>query len=160
MAVEATFSKFKLKNYKIYIAVCVVVAVILAYDGYLSKYEWSQRHKFYQDHVVDNDGKPDTSMVINQRVPFVCLIGVGILATMIVIQKKRKLVADDYGLTVDGLTIAYDSIEKIDKTFFDKKGYFDLTYEESRVTKEIRLSDRTYDNLGAVLDEVVAKISR
>ena len=54
--------------------------------------------------------------------------------------------------------IAYDSIEKIDKTNFKSKGYFVITYKDQSGREVNRkLSDRTYDNLEAVLNEVVVK---
>ena len=60
MAIEAPISKFKKDNFRISIGICLAVAVIFAYDGYLSKYEWSKRYNFYKDPVLDNDGKPDS----------------------------------------------------------------------------------------------------
>ena len=69
MAIEAPISKFKKDNFRISIGICLAVAVIFAYDGYLSKYEWSKRYGFYKKHVLDNDGKPDSTMVFNRTSP-------------------------------------------------------------------------------------------
>jgi len=56
--------------------------------------------------------------------------------------------------------IACDSIEKIDKTYFESKGYFVITYKDSQGGEVVRkLSNRTYDNMDAVLNELVMKIS-
>ena len=38
MAIEAPISKFKKDNFRISISICLALAVIFAYDGYLSKY--------------------------------------------------------------------------------------------------------------------------
>ena len=68
--------------------------------------------------------------------------------------------ADDKYIDTGSQVIAYDSIEKIDKTHFDSKGYFVLTYKDSQgKASELKLSDRNYDNMPAVLDEIIAKIS-
>ena len=53
-----------------------------------------------------------------------------------------------------------DAIQKIDKTYFDSKGYFIITHKDQNGREVNRkLSDRNYDNLGAVLDHLVAKIT-
>jgi hypothetical protein len=56
--------------------------------------------------------------------------------------------------------VPYTSIQKIDKTHFSKKGFFVITYTD-KGGKEVdrKMSDRKYDNLGPVLDHLVAKIS-
>ncbi|MBL7185725.1 MAG: hypothetical protein ISS70_05315 [Phycisphaerae bacterium] len=161
MAIEAPISKFKKNNFRISIAACLAMAIIFAYDGYLSKYEWSMRHSFYKEQVVDNDGKPTSTMVFNQKSPpFFAGAAVLLWAYLLAI-KNRRLIADENELVFsDTDRIPYDSIERINKTYFDKKGFFVFTYKEKN-GKEIdrKLSDRTYDNLGAILDHIVAKIS-
>ena len=82
-----------------------------------------------------------------------------ILGVVFVIVSKKKVVADENGLIAGGRTIAYDSIEQIDRTHFKTKGYFVITYKDGGGSGELKLSDRNYDNLLAVLDEVAAKIS-
>jgi len=91
MAIEAPYSKYSKTNFKIGIVLFVAMAIIFAYDGYLSK---------------------------------------------------------------------YDSIQQIDKTYFEKKGFFMITYKDKH-GKEVRrkLNERTYDNLAAILEHLVAKIS-
>src|SRR4030042_5076011 len=73
MAIEAPMSKFTKTNFKIYIGVCLFAAGIFAYDGYLSKYEWSKRYSFYKEHVLDNDGKPSPTMEFKRKSPPVFL---------------------------------------------------------------------------------------
>ena len=58
------------------------------------------------------------------------------------------------------LEIPYAKIESIDKTHFDKKGFFLLKYtDDQQQMQEQKLSDRTYDNMPAVLDLLIKKIS-
>jgi hypothetical protein len=161
MAVEAPLSKFKKNGFKLYIGVCLIVAVVLAYDGYLSKYEWSKRHKFYKEHVLDNNGKPDSTMLFNMYVPFGLIVAAAALGVRFVMVKDEKLTTDDTKLTINGgKSILYDKIESIDKTHFDAKGYFVITHvAEGGKETDLKLSDRMYDNLAAVLDELIAKIS-
>lgn len=159
MAVEAPLSKHKKTNLKIYIAACVIFAVVFAYDGYLSKYEWSHRRSFYEKHV--KDGKPDDTMIFNQIAPIVLVAAAVALAVRLWALRGTKLLADENELVIsDKERISYESIQRIDKTYFDSKGFFLITYK-AKDGSEInrKLSDRTYDNLPAVLEQLVARIS-
>jgi len=159
MAIEAPYSKYSKTNFKIAIVVCIVGAIIFAYDGYLSKYEWSLRHSFYKKHV--KEGVPDSDMVFNQKAPFVLgALSVGLLAFFLV-RKNKKLTACENELIIGASQkIPYDSIQKIDKTYFSSKGYFTVTYKNKTGRGVNRkLSARKYDNLAAILDHLVAKIS-
>lgn len=161
MAIEAPISKFAKTNIKIYIAACLAAAVIFAYDGYLSKYKWSGRYSFYQEHVLDNDGIPNSAMKFNTKSP-PFFFGAAILFTVyLFVIKKKKLIADENELIFSKKTrIAYDSIQKINKTYFDKKGFFVITYtNESGKQVQRKISDRKYDKLPAILDHLVAKIT-
>jgi len=160
MAIEAPISKFKINGFKIYIAVCLIAAGVLAYDGYLSKYEWSNRHNFYIEHVVENEGNPDGVMNFNRRVPPVLLIVAILLGIRWYVVKGKKLVAGDNSLIMPNCEIAYESIQKIDKTHFDSKGHFLITYKDYQgVDTDLKLSDRSYDNLAAVLEHLISQIS-
>jgi len=161
MAIEAPISKFKKNGLKIYIAVCIAVAIIFAYDGYLSKYKWSMRYNFYKKHVVDNDGKPTSTMNFNRKSPPFFIGAAVLLGAYLFAIKNRKIIADENELIISNKErIAYHSIQKIDKTFFKSKGRFIITYknEDDREVNR-KISGRTYDNLEAILDELVAKIS-
>ena len=156
MAIEASVSKFRLTNLKIYIAACVIFGVIFAYDGYLSKYPWSIRQSFYEKH------QGDSTMRFNQIVPLVLATGAIAFAIRISMLKNIKLVVDDEGLLIDGKTrIPFNSIEKIDKTHFDEKGgFFVITFKDNlQNEQQVKLSDNKYDNLSAVLTKLVEKIS-
>ena len=159
MAIEAPLSKYKKTNFKIVIAGCIVFAIIYGYDGYLSKYEWSLRRSFYEEHV--KEGKPDDIMVFNQKIPIFLIPAAAALAIWFWAVKSKKLLADENELIISVKErISYDSIQKIDKTHFDSKGYFIITYKNKDGSEANRkLSDRTYDSLAAVLEHLVAKIS-
>jgi len=161
MAIEAPISKFKKNNLKIYIVVCILAGVILGYDGYLSKYKWSKRYNFYKKHVIDNDGKADSTMDFNQKSSPILLVGAVLFATYLFIISRKKLIADENELIIsDKEKILLDSIQKIDKTNFDSKGYFIITYKDKDGSEiDRKISSKTYDNLSAILDHLVAKIS-
>jgi len=158
MAIEAPYSKYSKTNFKIAIVVCIVGAIIFAYDGYLSKYDWSFRRSFYEKHV--KDGVPDSDMVFNQKAPFVLgPLSAGLLAFFLA-RKNKKLTASENELIIRvSEKIPYDSIQKIDKTYFSSKGYFTITYK-NKTGREVnrKLSAGKYDNLAAILDHLVAKI--
>jgi hypothetical protein len=174
MAIEAGLSKFKQNNLKIYIVVLLICGIWFGYDGHFSE-------KFRKEHT-DADGKPDSTLVFNQKSPPFFIGAAVLLAVYLFAIRNKKIIADENELIIsDKKRIAYDSIEKIDKTYFRSKtkrkfvgdqsgnvqetrsapeGYFIITYKDNsgREVKR-KLSSRTYDNLAAVLDELVAKIS-
>jgi len=152
MAIEAPTSKFRKTNLKIYIALCIGLAIWFAYDGYLNE-------KFMQKNT-DENGQPNATLVINQKAP-PFLIGAAVLfGIYLFILKDKKLVAEDYELVISPQKkIAYDAIEKIDKTYFEKKGFFIVTYKnENGNDVNLKMSDRKYDNLGLILDHLVDQI--
>jgi len=180
MTIEAPYSKHSKTNFKIGIVLCVAVAIIFAYDGYLSKYEWSLRRSFYEEHV--KDGKPDFDMVFNQKSPFVFAGLAAVTTVWFWARKNKKVLADENELIIsDKERISYDSIQQIDKTHFrprtkrkfvgnsngevqeksgQPEGYFIITYKNKDGKKvNYKLSDRKYDNLAAILEHLVAKIS-
>jgi len=161
MAIEAPVSKFKKTNVKIYIGALVLAAVVFGYDGYLSEYKWSMRYSFYQKHVLDSGGKPTSTMVFNRTSPFFFFGAAVLLAIHLFQLSNKKIVAEQNELILSAnQKIPYDAIEKIDKTHFESRGFFVLTYKMpggSQVDR--KLSDRDYDNLKAILELMVAKIS-
>ena len=152
MAIEAPLSKHKKNNFRIGIVVLVGLAIWFAYDGYRSE-EFIKKH-------TDQNGKPDSTLVFNRKAPPYLVGAAVLLGVYLFAIKDKKVVADESSLIVGKRQIAYDSIEKIDKTHFDSKGYFVITYKDYQgVDASLTLSDRIYDNLSTVLDELVAKIS-
>ena len=152
MALEAPLSKYKKKTYIIWIVVCLVFSVWFVYDGYFNS-------KFIEKHTVE--GQPDDTLAFNQKAPYFLVFAAAMLGGYLLIIRNRKVVADENTLIIDDkVNIHYDSIEKIDKTNFDSKGYFILTYKgpDGKETDH-KISDRNYDNLRPILDHLVAKIS-
>jgi len=153
MAIEAPLSKFKKNNLKIYIAFCIGLAIWCAYDGYFNE-KWIEEH-------TGADGNPQTYLVVNRKAP-PYLIGAAVLfGAYLFANRNKKLIADESELIISAKErIPYDSIRKIDKTHFGSKGCFVITYKNKDGSEtERKISGRKYDNLSAILDELVAKIS-
>jgi hypothetical protein len=152
MAIVAPLSKYKVKTFLIYMAVLVGFAAWLFYDG---KYN----QPFIEKHSPD--GKPDLTIAFHRNAPPYFVGVAALLGVYLLVIRNKKVVAEDTVLVIDGKPgIPYDSIEKIDKTNFDKKGYFIFTYKTSDGREiDCKISDRNYDNLRPILDHLVAKIS-
>jgi hypothetical protein len=99
--------------------------------------------------------------VINQKAPPFLFVAAVFFGVYLFIIKDKKLMADDHELVISPQKkISYDSIGKIDKTYFEKKGFFIVTYKDQNGTEvDLKMSDRKYDNLGLILDHLVAQIS-
>jgi len=153
MTVEAPISKVRKYNLKIYIVGILILGAWFAYDGYLSK-------SFIEEHT--KEGVADGSLVFNKKAPPFLLGAVVALAIYLAAIQSKKIIADDSQLIISRkLSIPYSSVVKIDKTHFGAKGgFFLITYKDQLNTeKQIKISDRKYDNLSAVLDKLVEKIS-
>lgn len=153
MAIEAPVSKYRKSGLIIYIVVCLAASAWFAYDGYFNE-------EFKTNHTGE-DGKFDSTLVFNRKAP---PFGVGIavlLAAYLIAIRGKKLIADDANLVVsDKERISYGSIQQIDKTHFDSKGYFVVTYKNKSGNEiKCKISSRNYDNLAAVLEHLVSKIS-
>ncbi len=153
MAIEAPVSKFRKTNIWIGIAACIILGLWFGYDGYLNE-------NFQQKHTSE-DGEPDSDLIFNRKSPPFFLAGAAALGVYLLLVRKRKLSADDDALVLsNGKKIPYDSIEQIDKTEFEKKGHFTVTYKDQS-GKEVdhKISDRKFDNTGAILEHLVEKIT-
>ena len=153
MAIEAPLSKYKRNNLKIYIVVCLVLAGWFAYDGFINA-------TFIGEHT-NEQGNADGVLVFNQKSP-PAFVGVAVLlGAYLYAIRGRKLLADEHELIVAGKErIPYGQIEKIDKTYFADKGFFTIVYQrDPGAETKRRLSDRDYDNLEAILEHLVAKIT-
>jgi len=149
MAIEAPLSSYKKKNILIIAAALIGMGLWFAYDGYINS-------TYIDKHTVD--GKADDDLVMNKRLaPTLTTAGLLAIGYFFFI-KSKKIVADENELVCEKIKISYDTIEKVNKTHFDSKGFFVVTYSQDGQSKELKLSDRTYDNLGAVLDQIVSKI--
>jgi len=123
------------------------------YDGYFNE-EWIEEHS-------DVEGNPEAYLVFNRVAPPFFVAAAVLFGVYLYMIGKQKIIADENSLIINGKEeIPYDSMEKINKTYFDSKGYFIITYKDKEGAEvDRKVSDRTYDNLSAVLDELVAKIS-
>ena len=154
MAIEAPLCKYKKNNFKLGIVILVVAAVWFAFDGYYSD-------TFQKKHTLP-DGSPDSTLVFHRKWgPVSFVAGAILLAGYFWIVKNKKIVADEQGLAFsEDEKISYDAIQSINKSNFDSKGYFVVVYkDEAGNEKERKISDRTYDNLVAILDQLVSKIT-
>ncbi len=148
MAIEAPISKYKKNNLKIYIFICIALSAWCIYDGYFNE---SFKTKYADD----------WQLTVNIKAPPYLIGLAALMGIYYFLIKNKKLIAGDNELIFnDKKKIPYDSIQKIDKTYFDSKGYFIITYNNN-AGKETnhKLSDRSYDNLKEVLEAIVAKIS-
>jgi hypothetical protein len=150
MAVEATGSKFSRHNNLITAVVCLGAALWFGYDGWFGPYKQKQ--------LAINDGKPTSNLLFNQYAP-VPLTIFAVWALVAALRgKSRKVTADDKGLVLtDGQQIPYGDIVKIDKRKFAKEGVFTLEYQQGGKDKSLTLSDRKYDHLGLLLDEIIRR---
>ena len=153
MAIEAPASKFRKNNIKIYIVACFIAAAWFFYDGYFNKN--------FIEKQTDENGKPNSTLVFNQKSPPFFAAGAVLLGVYLVIINKKKLLADENELIINNkITIPYDSIEKINKTYFESKGYFILTFKDNnRKEADIKISNRKYDGLENILNHLIKKIS-
>jgi hypothetical protein len=153
MAIEAPLSRYRRNNLKIYMVVCILAALWFGYDGYLNQ-------KFIEEHT-DEQGNANSTLVFNRVACPVFVGGALLLAAYFFAIRGRKVVAEENELVIAGkVKIPYDSIEKIDKTYYDDKGFFTIVYEDGRGKEAQRkLNNRSYDNLGAILDHLVTQIT-
>jgi hypothetical protein len=153
MAVVAPFCKYKKTNLKIYIGILIIAAVWFAYDGFFNE-------RFKIKHTVG--GKADHTLVFHQKSPPYFLAAAALIAVWYWWKiKDKKIVADDEAIIfADGDKIPYNSIESINKTSYELKGFFVIEYKAPDGRKRNRkVSDRGYDNLDAVLELLVSKIT-
>lgn len=152
MTLEAPLSRSKRINFILYIVVCVAMALWFAYDGYISR-------GFIAKHT-NKQGKADSTLVINRKAPPFLLAGAALLGIWLFALRGRKVAAEENELVVAGRErIPYDAIDRIDKTYFEKKGFFTVVYQKDGREIERKLSDRDYDNLAPILDHLIAKIT-
>lgn len=148
MAVEASASRFNRNNGFIFAAVCIAAALWFGYDGWFGSYRDTE--------LEGNDGKPTVNLMFNMYVPIPLAAGAGYFLVTSLLSASRKLVADESGLVInDKKTVRYAEMKSIDKRHFDKEGHFTIEYEQAGKVERLKLSDRKWDNLGLLLDEVV-----
>jgi hypothetical protein len=149
MAVEATGSKYKQKTGYIITAVFLAISAYCLYDGWIND-------KFIKDHT-DKDGRPEANLQANRY--YIPAAGI-LLAIYEVIGSLRlagkRWILDDRSLTGSGgLSIPLGQITTIDQRFFQSEGHFTIGYNSPQGPQKLKLSDRNYDNLVAIFDELV-----
>jgi hypothetical protein len=151
MSIEAPLSKYRKHNLLLIAIMLTVAAVWFWYDGRYSR-------SFIEKHTIN--GVPDSTLNFNLKSPPYMLIAAVFLGARLWMLKDKKIIAGDKELKYEKLTIPYDRIDSIDKTYFDKKGFFVIHYrDDNQQVMQLKLSDRGYDNLPAVLDYLTAKIT-
>lgn len=150
MEIIAPISRYKKNNLLIVAGILAVAAGWFFYDGYYSP-EFAKKH-------TNPDGTPNSTLVFNQKSPPFMLIAAAFFAVRFWLIKDKKIVAGQQGLEAGAVSIPYDSMDSIDKTHFDSKGYFVISYTQNGQPGKLTLSDRSYDNLPAVLDYLAAKL--
>ncbi len=168
MAITAPYSKHKKGNLKIFAIVLLIAGLWFAYDGYYNQ-NFIEKHTIQKldpqgNPVLDEQGNvvrvADTDLQINRKLPPFLLIGAAVFGIMLFLVKNKKIVLSDNKLAGEGKEVDVDNIEKINKTDFESKGVFTITYkDDSGNMKDWKVSDRKYDNLKNLLDELIAKIS-
>jgi hypothetical protein len=153
MAIEAPVSRHRKTNLIILIVVFLGCAAWFGYDGYLNE-TFMERH-------TDADGKPDSTLAFNRKSPPFFLAGAVVVGLYLCWIKGKKIVAADTELVISGREkIPYDSIEKIDKTHFESKGLFVISYKGSSGKQvDRKLRDSKHDNLSAILEHLIKEIS-
>jgi hypothetical protein len=152
MAVVAPLAKYKKTNFKIYVGLLLIFAVYFYYDG-------NYNEKFKAKHTVR--GKPDSSLVFNRTSPpyfFAAAVAFVVYAWVV---RNKKIIADDQQLIIsENEKISYTAIQSVNKSNYDAKGYFIVDYkDDSGNLQHKRISNRNYDNLDAVLELLVSKIT-
>lgn len=148
MNVQATGSRHKANTDWIIVAVCIVATLWFLYDGWMSK-------SFIEEHTLE-DGSVDVTLQTNR---YYAPIGLAIAAAWFALGAVRtkglRITADDAGLETPSGRIPYDTIETIDRRYFEKEGHFTIQYRQDNTSQKIKLRDRDYDNLAILLDEIV-----
>jgi flagellar biogenesis protein FliO len=100
-------------------------------------------------------------MKFNRAAPFVLAAIAVVSAIWLIKVKDQKVVAGENELIIsEDEKIPYDSIQQIDKTHFDSKGFFIISYKTSDGKDALKaLSYKKYDNLKPLLEHLVSKIT-
>lgn len=153
MAIEAPYSKYRKQNLVILAVISLALAVWCVYDGYIND-NWIQEH-------TNPDGSPQSYLAFNRKAPPYFVAAAVVLVIGFFAVRNKKIVADEDELVITSKEkIPYAAIEKIDKTHFDTKGFFIITYKgQDGKAIERKLTYKAYDNLKPVLEHLVGKIS-
>jgi len=152
MAIVAPLAKYKKTNYKIWFLILFVAGVWFYYDG-------TRNEKFIAKHM--KNGSPDHTLVFHRKAPPYMIGAACLIALYAYTMRNKKIVADEEELYLNDIeSIPYKSIESIDKTNYDSKGYFVISYKgKDGNAAQKRISNKSWDNLDEVLELLVSKIA-
>jgi hypothetical protein len=153
MAIEAPLSRHSKNSLIIMIVALLGFAAWTIYDGFF-------RESFIKEHTLE-DGQPDSTLLFNQKSPPYLFALAGLVGLRWFQIRQRKIIAQESIIVTSNKTqIPYDTIQQIDKTHFDKKGIFIVTYTDAdgKLRKHC-FDDRKYDNMKAILDHLIERIS-
>jgi len=153
MAIEAPLSRHSKNTLIIVIVFLLGFAGWTIYDGFFSE-------SFIRENTQE-DGTPNSTLLFNQKSPPYLFVLAGLAGLRLFQIRQRKIIAQENAVVINNKKqIAYDTIEQIDKTHFDKKGVFMVTYKDPEGTlRKQRFDDRKYDNMKAILDHLIERIS-
>ena len=151
MALEATYSKYRQNNLKIFAIVLLAGAAWLAYDGYRND-DFINKHK-------DELGNPDSTLVFHRKAPPYCIAGSIVAIGLWIVVRNKKIVAGDEKITLCcGKEIEYGSMQKIEDNF-KGKGFFTVYYNDPQGNEQsIKFSDKSYDGLEKILELLKQKM--
>ncbi len=87
--------------------------------------------------------------------PALCISGAVAALVMVIVTSRRKLVADETGLTgTDGVKVPYDAITSIDKARWDSKGIAIVHWDDDGKVGKTKIDDWVYRDGEKVLEEV------
>jgi hypothetical protein len=147
MAVEATGSKYKQKTGYILAFMFLAFAAYCLYDGWFNQ-------QYIQKHISD------TINLQANRIWIPVILTVAAIYEIVISFRlaSKRITLDDRGLTLSGQTpIPCDEITYIDKRFFQSEGHFTVGYNSPQGVQKLKLSDRNYDNLVPLFDELVKR---
>jgi len=148
MSVIATGSKYTQKTFYMYIVGSMAFGLYYFYDAWFDTAYRAEQLKL-------GDGVATPNLNFGRYI----IIPLAILSIywFINIKKSQKLKieATDAGLQVDANTfVSYDDFVHIEDRF-KTKGFIVVAYMDNGIQKEVKLSDRKYDGLGLLKDELV-----
>jgi len=152
MAIVAPLSRYRRNNHLIALVICLGLAAWCFYDGRYNQ-EFIQKHS-------NPDGTPNDPWLIINRVapPYLMVAGVLVVANFYRVRNQRVRVDGDT-LMINRLSIPLKDVVQVDRTHFDTKGFFILSYKSGGSEKNTKLYARDYDNLSAVLDRLIEELS-
>ena len=158
MVLIAPLSRHTRNWWMMMIVAAVGLGFWLLYDGFYNQ-------KFIKEHTLVDESTgeetPNSTLIFNRRLPPFFFGAAVLMAAWVAFIWRKRVETTENELIINGkLRIPYDNIEQIDRTDFDKKGRFVLTYQNGS-GKEVNctLKDTSYDDLEPILEHLIAQLS-